>query len=372
MFRDKSQPGQIPFEVTKQLDQLRERSDVQSHIVQSLIFCLKEFSFDLAEIGARKFKSDLDELSEVIQSSDSPKSIERAFDAKKESILSFISLEETYLREKEQELKDIIDLMRDNLSALLGSNRDFTTNIYESSLKIEQVSQLDDIRRIKERLRSELSYMKKSVQEKQVKDTSMMESLSKEVDSLRVSLEQAKDESMTDALTTAGNRLALDMLLDRRIERNKVSFRRFSVMMCDLDHFKVLNDTYGHQIGDMVLKTFVQECRSLVRDEDFIGRYGGEEFVILLPGVSLNEAIKRANKIRSNVASRMYTTCRSGASKPFRFTVSIGVSEALRDDTAEDVLRRADLAMYLAKSAGRNRVESERNVRSNTPARNAA
>jgi diguanylate cyclase len=362
VFREKLQPGQSNIDPTRQLEQLRECADLQSNIVEALVFCLKEFTFDLNEIGASRFKSDLDELVKVIQSGEPAKTIQRTFDSRKESILSYIATQETYFRDKEQELKDIIDVLRDNLTGVLGSNRDFASSIYDSSTRIEQVSQLDDIRRVKERLKSELVYVRKSVQEKQHRDTEMMETLSKEVDSLRVSLEKAKDDSMLDALTGAGNRMGLDMALAHQIERNKVSFRRFCLLMCDLDHFKNFNDTYGHQVGDLVLRTFVRECKGLIRDGDFIGRYGGEEFGIIIPGASLSDATRRAEKIRSTVASRVYTANRA-STQPFSFTVSIGVSEARKEDSLEDVVRRADLALYAAKNMGRNKVATERQVK---------
>jgi diguanylate cyclase len=372
MFRNKLSSGLTEQEMARQIEQLTERTQVESQIIEALVFFLKEFSFDLAEIGANRFKKGLDELAQAVHAREQPKSIQRVFESQKEPILTYIGTEQGYFRDKDTELKGIIEMLCKNLNDVLGNNKSFTSSMHESSLRIEQVSQLDDIRRIKDKLKSEMDYLKKSVQERQRQDVSMMASLSKEVDSLKVSLEKAVDDSMADALTGAGNRMALDLELSRQIERNKVSFRRFSVLMCDLDHFKRFNDTYGHQVGDSVLKTFVQECRAHIRAEDFIGRYGGEEFAIILPSASLSDAVKRGEKIQSTISAKMFTATTSRMSQPFGFTVSIGVSEARKEDSSEDLIHRADQALYAAKAQGRNRVVTERNIKPIATERRAA
>jgi diguanylate cyclase (GGDEF)-like protein len=123
-----------------------------------------------------------------------------------------------------------------------------------------------------------------------------------------------------------------------------------ALLLIDLDHFKVVNDTYGHQGGDQALISFVNEVNALLRQPDLLGRLGGEEFLVLLPETTRDEAIAVAERIRETCArERPGPTC----------TTSIGVTTNLSvSDTMDTLLARADAAMYRAKHNGRNRVEA--------------
>jgi diguanylate cyclase (GGDEF)-like protein len=124
-------------------------------------------------------------------------------------------------------------------------------------------------------------------------------------------------------------------------------------MMLDLDHFKQINDNYGHPLGDQVLQQFAKRCQSSVREVDLIGRYGGEELVILLPETDSETAILVAERLRASVEE----TPMKVSGQEFNVTVSIGVSR--KDENTlelETLIARADQAMYIAKHKGRNRV----------------
>ncbi len=128
-----------------------------------------------------------------------------------------------------------------------------------------------------------------------------------------------------------------------------------SIIMVDIDHFKKFNDTYGHQYGDEVLKTVASVLSSSLRDSDVIGRYGGEEFVIFLPGTGLREAERIAERLRQAVEK--YPMAKEN------ITISLGVTECTPNDTLESAIERADKALYMAKENGRNRVEVVGNER---------
>ena len=161
---------------------------------------------------------------------------------------------------------------------------------------------------------------------------------------LREELEHmATHDSLTDAFT----RRHMNEALAQELERSRRQSRDLSLLAMDLDHFKAINDTYGHQAGDRVLIEFVADVRTLLRRHDQLGRFGGEEFVVLLPETPAETAVGIAERIRHMMATR-----KSGC------TVSIGVTSRLNDsDTVDALLARADAAMYLAKTNGRNRVE---------------
>jgi diguanylate cyclase (GGDEF)-like protein len=160
----------------------------------------------------------------------------------------------------------------------------------------------------------------------------------------------------TDELTEVFNRRKWLEEANRSLARFLRSGQCFSVLYLDVDHFKLINDTHGHVNGDLVLKQFAQVVKQQVRELDVLGRFGGEEFVVLLPETQLELAKGIAGRIRASVEA---LNLELGAVKT-QLTVSIGVTEvSLEDSKIEDVLHRADVALYQAKTLGRNRVALE-------------
>ena len=166
-------------------------------------------------------------------------------------------------------------------------------------------------------------------------------------DRLRAELEHlATHDSLTNALT----RRQLNEACVKELERCRRHGRSMALLMMDLDHFKRINDTYGHQAGDRVLVSFVTNVTALLRGPDQLGRFGGEEFMALLPETTLEEAV--------HVAERIREVCALADTGPY-CTVSIGIATSYKDsDTVDTLLARADAAMYRAKANGRNRVET--------------
>ena len=179
---------------------------------------------------------------------------------------------------------------------------------------------------------------------------------------LRSSLEQVKDASMMDAMTGAFNRMTFDARMQWMIQRSEIVWNPTSLMMCDLDNFKQINDTYGHIVGDRVLKCFVQECKTMFRSDDFVARYGGEEFAIILPGINLREALKRARSFCKLLAGKQFLIDPLRPDERISFTVSIGVSELRKKDSCDVFIDRADKALYKAKRTGKSRAVSEKEV----------
>ncbi|MCX7678522.1 MAG: sensor domain-containing diguanylate cyclase [Spirochaetes bacterium] len=142
--------------------------------------------------------------------------------------------------------------------------------------------------------------------------------------------------------------------LDEEIKRCQRYEQPLSVIMCDIDHFKQFNDTYGHQQGDVILKEIGALIRKNIRKMDIASRFGGEEFSIALPETKLNGAHAVASRIRKQVEAYPF----SGLKDPLHVTISLGVAEydKARDKSPEDLLKRADTALYKAKNSGRNRV----------------
>jgi two-component system cell cycle response regulator len=160
--------------------------------------------------------------------------------------------------------------------------------------------------------------------------------------------------AITDALTGLFNRRHLDERLDEMFEHSVRLHEPLSVVMFDIDHFKKVNDTYGHQVGDVVLTQFAQLLKHAARDIDRIGRYGGEEFMVLLPGTVLDAGVTFAKRVRQEVETHQFEYD-GGALK---CTVSAGVAAYPnpRIHTRQQIVKSADDALYVAKTTGRNRV----------------
>ncbi|MFB6285187.1 MAG: diguanylate cyclase [Candidatus Bipolaricaulia bacterium] len=178
-------------------------------------------------------------------------------------------------------------------------------------------------------------------------------------DQVAIAIENARlysdlqELSQTDALTGLHNRRGLTELGRRELERARRFNHALSVLMFDLDRFKAVNDTHGHGVGDSVLVGIADRCRGKLRDVDILGRYGGEEFVALLPETDLGQASEVAERLRQEVGRQPFET----EAGTLSVTISVGVAAWSSDiDDLDELLAHADGALYEAKASGRNRV----------------
>jgi diguanylate cyclase (GGDEF)-like protein len=165
-------------------------------------------------------------------------------------------------------------------------------------------------------------------------------------------LRQARDHAMqvaqTDPLTGAPNRRSVLERAADLLESAHGDGRTLSLIAVDLDHFKQINDQYGHDAGDDVLRHFVRHCCSELRQSDHFGRLGGEEFLLVLPSTSRADAVRASERVRQRLSPALWRA------RPLSYTFSAGVAQADLGESLGDVLRRADRALYAAKNSGRN------------------
>lgn len=172
---------------------------------------------------------------------------------------------------------------------------------------------------------------------------------------LRDNVQQSIEMAITDALTGLHNRRYMERHLGTLVEQATLRGKPLSVLILDIDHFKSVNDTYGHDVGDEVLREFAARIRKNVRGIDLTCRLGGEEFVVIMPDTDAGVASIVAERIRARVAGEPFPIQKG--SRAIDITVSIGMAQCrLSDDGAEPLVKRADQALYQAKRSGRNRV----------------
>lgn len=182
-----------------------------------------------------------------------------------------------------------------------------------------------------------------------------LQETSQEVDQLRNNLEKVREEAMTDSLTGVANRKRFDESMRKGRRDADVKGEDFSLILCDIDHFKRFNDTWGHQTGDQVIR-FVAACLSrFSKDYHVVARYGGEEFGIVLPNTSIEEARIIAEKVRTTVESKRLLR-KSTNEDLGNITVSLGVSQYRSSESVECLIERCDTNLYKSKQTGRNRI----------------
>lgn len=185
--------------------------------------------------------------------------------------------------------------------------------------------------------------------------SSTVSSLEQSIDTIRIEGESLRKSLRTDKLTELGSRDYSIETLKRSLAAALDSREQLSIIMADLDHFKRVNDRFGHLVGDRVLQAIASRLSKGARDRDTIGRYGGEEFLFILEHTSLDDAVALAERIRQRVSADPIHV----DGHNLQLTVSLGVAEARPEDDARTLLARADRALYAAKSAGRNHVATE-------------
>jgi diguanylate cyclase len=175
---------------------------------------------------------------------------------------------------------------------------------------------------------------------------------------LQQDLEKSQQEAQTDALTSLLNKRGFEKRFELERIRAKQNETPFSLIMVDIDHFKKVNDTFGHLVGDSLLKSIAAMLKSQLRKNDIASRYGGEEFLILLPETGIDGAKAAGQKIRDILASKEWKLQETGETMG-KITVSMGIALYKLNEPEEVLVKRVDDALYLAKNRGRNLVVTQ-------------
>jgi len=168
-------------------------------------------------------------------------------------------------------------------------------------------------------------------------------------------IKELQRKSSYDSLTGLPNRMMFEKALNARFEEMQRNKRAFGIAFIDIDNFKTINDTYGHNIGDLVLQMVAKKLNSALRPYDVIGRWGGEEFIVIVPHVDREQLHAVSSRLRSMVERASLFTGES----VIKVTLSVGATLSKMDDTIDSLIKRADKLMYISKTTGKNRVTIE-------------
>lgn len=321
---------------------------------------LRDFALDEEDIDSAGFQIKIEELRadlKRIGESDQPShSVRKQADF----IPGFIARQQQHLKVRDNELRDVVSVLTRAVIEMNSRNDNYNSAMHEQIETITSLSRIEDIRKLRTGLISEIGRLREMLEKKQEVEISSIKSLSGQVEVLRDELKQAQEESRRDGLTGTYNRKALDSYIDGLLDAGGSRRNRFALLMLDLDNFKFINDQHGHLVGDRVLVALVDICRNVIRSEDFLGRYGGDEFAIVFPGASARVVARKGREICDIINSRIFTLEeKSGEHAPkLSLSVSIGVTECKSGDTYKDLIGRADVALYEAKRSGKNCVKT--------------
>ncbi|MBN2711959.1 MAG: diguanylate cyclase [Planctomycetes bacterium] len=246
-------------------------------------------------------------------------------------------------------LREILIRLADTVRKVDGAANSSTCVLSDIRQQVGEIDPAGDIRDVQGMLVKEIDRVIQS-------NASLRRELAsahKDLAEQQSQIAELKTAVRVDALTQVGNRAAFDERLDEAIQRLDRYNEAFSLIMIDVDHFKKVNDTYGHVAGDRVLKGLAMKLKASLRGTDFLARYGGEEFGVILPKTPLADGKKVGEDLREAVEYSKFTLDNS----ELRISVSAGVAEAVKPESAESLVKKADKALYSAKEKGRNRVE---------------
>ena len=254
-----------------------------------------------------------------------------------------------HYQQKSDEVKDLLLVMARTAESVGARDQRCAGQIHEVTARLAAIASLDDLTQIRASIEKSAADLKTSIDRMTEEGKAAIDRLQEQVSTYRVKLEEAEQVASRDALTGLRSRL----WVERTIERQIAAGAAFCVAIVDIDAFKKVNDEHGHLTGDELLKQFSVELVSACRSNDTIGRWGGDEFIIVLE-CSLSEASAQTERLSKWICGNYTVQGRSGPQK-LRIDASIGLAEYLPDETMKDLLARADAAMYLNKAAARAR-----------------
>ncbi|WP_372941497.1 diguanylate cyclase domain-containing protein [Shewanella sp.] len=354
----------------------QEFADTDSYdILPQHIQLAKELAAKIAEVEFRKDQRDqILVLKEVLLSDITVNTLLESYQTILSLLLDNIAREKTASQDFLFALNDALTIVRDVVNSTYNNsqrseqlkgqlNKEINLRVNNAD---ELVIDVDNITELKTQLTIQLSSLRDALSRKEALEQREQAILRKSIESMRKELNAMSNEAnsykeklfehqklnLLDPLTQLANRTALEDRMEQEY-RNHLRFKSpLWIAVTDIDHFKAINDNFGHSTGDKTLQVIAMALKNSLRDSEFVARYGGEEFVLLLPGITDEHISLMLNRVREKIKNI-----------PFKFknqritvTLSIGAAQVMENETLEEAFERADAALYQAKNNGRDRV----------------
>lgn len=252
-----------------------------------------------------------------------------------------------HYQQKAAEVKDMLVAMAQTAQSVSEHDQRCTRQLHAITAQLKQIATLDDITVMRRSIEQRTAELKTSIERMTEEGQTALQQLREKITTCQTRLEQAEEAANCDALTRLRSRPCVEAELERRITARA----SFCVAIFDIDGFKAVNDTHGHVIGDELLKQFAAELRSAFRSDDIVGRWGGDEFIVLLDS-ALGPASAQVDRVRDWVCGNYVVQGVSGPVK-LRLTAAVGVAEHTSSETMKQLIDTADAAMYRCKTAAR-------------------
>ena len=252
----------------------------------------------------------------------------------------------------------MLNELAEGFSSITKGNTSFSGQVKDSISHIEETIELDEIKEIRNKIKHVTKSLSKTITKKQEKDSIIIDSLTHKVKAMNEELASAKEKVLIDGLTQINNRKAFDNKMSNAFNRKSKEIDPFTLAMVDIDYFKKINDEYGHTVGDDVLKTVAKTIKEAFRSNDFVSRYGGEEFAIIIKRIDMHYIQNICERLRASIESIDIKI----DNNTIPISISIGVAFCNQSDTPKSLIDRADKALYLAKHSGRNTIKTEEDL----------
>ncbi len=320
----------------------------------TLIYMIDVYNKHLFEVekhSIRKVREKLDSMAKALVNPD-PKQTENTLFEIRQFFSSYRIDEYSYVQNTFDDFKRIVWDFADQLSEDLQFENSKEQHLATNLKDLKEAVEANSIETLRLKSREFInSYVEYQTQKNELRNKRIV-STKKNLDTVKKQLLEANNSLNIDHLTSASNRKSFDEYLKKIVQMNKISSGNVSIIMLDIDFFKKINDAYGHDIGDFILKECVRTLKHVFNKEnEMVARIGGEEFVVVLPNHSIEHAVARAEEAQKIIRNESFIQ----GSIDIRFTVSMGLAQLFENETISDWLKRADLALYQSKNSGRNK-----------------
>ena len=304
----------------------------------------------------KELKASLDKIEARLSRDSSREALESTERSVRQNLQDWGQRTAGHYRRKTEEVRELLIVMARTAESVGARDARCSGQMNDVTARLQRIATLEDLTEIRSSIKASAVELKTSIDRMATEGKALVEQLQAQVSTYQVKLEEAEEVASRDALSGLRSRLFVENQLERRIAANVP----LSVAIVDIDGFKKVNDDHGHLVGDELLKQFATELQSACRSKDVIGRWGGDEFIILLDCGS-SEASAQIDRLRNWICGSYTLQGRSGPCK-LRVDASIGFADHRSGESIKGVLARADAAMYRDKAESRARRKASRAI----------